>query len=435
MAVLERRLHRVDAMAISIGAVIGVGVFFSTGLVLSGAHGLAGATAVWVIVAVVCLAGAILYADLSARVPEFGGPYAYVRVAFGRQAAFVHGWMNAGFALPVRQATAFAAVGEVLARWLPGDARLLASCALVALTALNLLGVRTGAIAQFVFTSGKLATLTLVIGLALILGSLGSLGLSDEAGAIQAAPFVTAVSAAWFACLGWQDVVLLSEELLEPRRDLPVVLVGTVALTTLLYIGIHLAIYFGLGGDADAYGATPAIAVASRALGSFGAGLLSLLILSSMLSSCAENLMVRSRIAMALAMARDGMGPPQIAAVDRAGTPYGALLLHTSIALVLVATNQFITMLPLIAFSQGFLGVFETASYFVIRRKRPELPSSRFHPWAPLVFILANAALCVVAGAANLTATGFVLGVLVVISGVYVAMRSQIVAPDLPKTS
>ncbi len=433
MAVLERRLHRVDALAISIGAVIGVGVFFNTGLVLRGAHGFVGATAVWVVVALVCLTGAILYADLSGRVPEAGGPYAYVRVAFGRPAAFVHGWMNAGFALPVRQATAFAAVGEVLARWFPGDPRLLASCALLVLTALNLLGVRAGAIAQFVFTSGKLATLTLVIGLSLILGSIGSFGLSDEGGVIKAAPFVTAASAAWFACLGWQDVVLLSEELLEPRRDLPVVLVGTVALTTLLYIGIHLAIYFGLGGDADAYGATPAITVASRALGSFGAGLFSLLMLSSMLGSCAENLMVRPRIAMALA--RDGMGPSVIAAVNRAGTPYGALLLHAAIALVLVATNQFITMLPLIAFSQGFLGVFETASYFVIRRKRPELPSSRFHPWAPLVFILANAVLCVIAGGANLTATAFVLGVLVVISVLYAATRPQVVAPDLPKVS
>jgi len=433
MAVLERRLHRVDALAISIGAVIGVGVFLNTGLVLRGADGFAGATAVWVIVAVVCLTGAGLYADLSARVPEAGGPYAYIRVAFGRPAAFVHGWMNAGFALPVRQATAFAAVGEVLARWFPGDPRLLAGLALLVLTALNLLGVRAGAIAQFVFTSGKLATLTLVIGLALILRSIGSVDSVEGAGPIAAVPFVTAVSAAWFACLGWQDVVLLSEELLEPRRDLPVVLVGTVALTTLLYIAIHLAIYFGLGGDADAYGATPAIVVASRALGSFGSGLLSLLMLSSMLGSCAEHLMVRPRIAMALA--RDGMGPSVIAAVNRAGTPYGALLLHATIALVLVSINPFVKMLPLIAFSQGFLGVFETASYFVIRRKRPELPASRFHPWAPLVFILANAVLCVIAGAANLEATGYVLGVLVVISAVYAAMRPQVVAPDITEAS
>ena len=431
MAVLERRLHRVDALAISLGAVIGVGVFFSTGPVLRGAHGFAGATAVWVIVGLVCLTGSILYADLSARVPEAGGPYAYIRVAFGRPAAFVYGWMNAGIALPVRQATAFAAIGGVLARWLPGDPRLLASIALVILTALTLLGVRAGAIAQFVFTSGKLATLTLVIGLALIVGSIGLRGQTDASEAIEATSFVTAVSAAWFAYLGWQDVVLLAEELLEPRRDLPVVLVGTVALTSLLYVGIHLAIYFGLGGDADVYGKTPAVEVAARALGSFGAGLLSLLMLSSMLGSCAENLMVRPRIAMALA--RDGMGPPAIASVNRAGTPYGALLLHAGVALVLVSTNQFIKMLPLIAFSQGFLGVFETASYFVIRRKRPDLPASRLHPWAPLVFICANAVLCVIAGAADLAKTGVVLALLAMFSVVYAITRPQVVAPDLPK--
>ena len=71
----------------------------------------------------------------------------------------------------------------------------------------------------------------------------------------------------------------------------------------------------------------------------------------------------------------------------------------------------------------------------MIRRKRPELPASRFHPWAPLVFILANAVLCVIAGAANLEATGYVLGVLVVISAVYAAMRPQVVAPDITEAS
>src|SRR4051812_20850819 len=104
MAQLQRQLNRIDALAVSLGSVIGVGVFYNTGLVLSGTGGLAGATALWLIVGVVCLAGAILYADLSTRVPEAGGPYAYVRVAFGRPTAFVYGWMNAAVSMPVRQA-------------------------------------------------------------------------------------------------------------------------------------------------------------------------------------------------------------------------------------------------------------------------------------------------------------------------------------------
>src|SRR4051794_33722363 len=105
MAVLKRRLGRIDALAVSLGAVIGVGVFHNTGLVLGGAGGFAGATLLWTFIGFVCLTGSILYSDLSARVPEAGGGYAYVRVAFGGPASFLYGWMNAGIAIPVRQAT------------------------------------------------------------------------------------------------------------------------------------------------------------------------------------------------------------------------------------------------------------------------------------------------------------------------------------------
>ncbi|HEX2690973.1 MAG TPA: amino acid permease [Kofleriaceae bacterium] len=424
MTALKRRLNRIDALAVSLGAVVGVGVFFSTSKVLRGTDSFLIATAVWLVVGIVNLTGAILCADLSARIPEAGGPYAYVRVAFGRPAAFVYGWLSAGIAIPVRQAATYAAIGVALARWLPGGPRLLAVLALLGLTGLNLAGVRAGAIAQRVFTTGKLLTLGFVIVLATVLGATGS---TEPAPLIESVSFATAVSAAWYTYLGWQDIVLLAEELYEPRRDIPVVLVATVALTMLLYIAIHIAVYVGLGGGAEAYGETPAITIASRMLGTFGAGVLSALMVSSMLGGAAEGLMVRPRIAMA--MARDHMGPTLIAAVNRSGTPYGALLFHVTITLALVASNSFTQMLPLVGFSQGLLGVFETASYFAVRRKLPALPTSRFHPWAPLVFLFASAALCILAGLDDLTTTALALGLIGVFSLVYAIARPR-AAPD-----
>src|ERR1700753_1780115 len=169
MAQLQRRLNRIDALAVALGSVIGVGVFFNTGKVLAGSDGLVGATIVWIVVGIVTMAGAILYADLSARVPEAGGPYAYVRVAFGRPAAFVYGWMNAGISMPLRQASTVAIAGGTLSHWIPGGARLIASVVLVVLAVVHLAGVRTGAITQRVFTTGKLLTIALVVGLGLYL--------------------------------------------------------------------------------------------------------------------------------------------------------------------------------------------------------------------------------------------------------------------------
>ena len=421
MSGLQRRLVRLDALAIALGSVIGVGVFVNTAVVLRGTPSFGVATALWVIVGLVCACGSVLYADLSTRVPEAGGPYAYVRVAFGRPVAFVYGWMNGGLAMPVRQASVCAAIGALIAEGFGGNPKLWASLVLIALLAIHLLGVRVGAMAQRVLTTGKLFTLTLVITLA---GVLAATGTSPAAAMPAVVPFATAVSAVWYTYLGWQDVVLLAEELREPRRDLPFVLVGTVLLVIVLYTCVHLAVYFGLGGSAAAYSTLPARAVAIGVLGAAGGGVLTALTLSSMVGGAAESMMVRPRIAMALG--RDGLGPRFLAYISPNGTPAGAMAFHSAIALALVATGEFVELLPLLAFAQGFLGIFETASYFAIIKKRPELPVNRFHPWAPLLFIAANIALLVITYLGDPFRAQLALGGIIVVGAIgYLVLRNQ----------
>ncbi len=424
MATLQRRLNRIDALAIALGSVIGVGVFFNTGRVLSGTGGLVGATVLWIVVGLVCLAGAVVYADLSARVPEAGGPYAYVRVAFGRPAGFAYGWLNAGLSMPVRQASTVAIAGSLLTTWIPASPRTLAIAVLLVLAGVNLLGVRAGAITQRVFTLGKLATIALVIVLSVVLMTQGAPATTAK---IVPLSFAVAVSACWYTYLGWQDVVLLAEELHQPRRDLPVVLIGTVAFTIVVYLAVHFAVYFGLGGSAEAYGEVPGRDIAGHVLGAVGLSLLTVLTLASTIGGAAESMMVRPRIAMALA--RDGMAPAQIAAVNHAGTPHGALLFHSVLTLALVSTGTYDDLLPLLGFSQGFLGVFETASYFVVRRKKPELPTSRFHPWAPLVFLAVNIALCVLTSRDSPRSIGFSLAMLAVLVLIYVVGGKVLAKP------
>lgn len=434
MAELKRRLDRTDALAITLGAVIGVGVFRNTGLVLRGTGGFTAATLLWFVIGVLCLGGASLYADLSGRVPEVGGPYAYVRVAFGGRAAFVYGWMNAGVSIPARQASTAAVAGELLARWIPLPPRALAVSLLLVLAALHLGGVRAGAIAQRIFTTGKLVTIAIVVGLSIALGWHGS------SGPVSFAPasFTAAMGAVWYTYLSWQDVVLLAEELHEPRRDLPFVLFGTVGLTMVLYMAVHVAVYLGLGGGAEAYGKLPALDVANHALGDVGESLLRGLMLSSMIGVAAVSLLVRPRVSMALA--RDGLGPEPLTRVSRVGTPYVALGFHVVIALALVSTGSYEKLLELISFAMGVMGLFEIASYFVVRRKRPALPASRFHPWGPLAFLIMSGALCVLGAIDHPMGVVTSFGILAAIALVYALTRPELMPteptpplPDLPE--
>lgn len=424
MAQLKRRLNRTDALAITLGAVIGVGVFRNTGLVLRGTGGFVGATILWFVIPLLCLCGASLYADLSGRVPEAGGQYAYVRTAFGGRSAFIYGWMYAGVALPARQASTVAVAGEVLSRWVPVSPRALAIALLLVLAVLHLGGVRAGAIAQRIFTTGKLATIVIVVGLSISLGWHGASG--DVS--FEPVSFAAAVGAVWYTYLGWQDVVVLAEEVREPRRDLPFVLFGTVLLTMVLYMAIHVAVYLGLGGGPEAYGTLPALDVAKHAAGDTGETLLRALMLSSMIGVSAIGVLLRPRISMALA--RDGLGPSSLTRVSSVGTPYVALGLHTTIALVLVSTGSYVKLLELISFAMGVMGLFEIASYFVVRRKLPALPTSRIHPWGPLVFLLMAGALVVLGAKDHPMAVVTSFGIVGAIGIVYLLTRPKLIAPD-----
>ncbi len=431
MVPLQRRLYRIDALAIALGTVIGIGVFRNTGMVLRGTGSFTGATLLWLVSGVLVLGGAVLYADLSGRVPEAGGPYAYVRVAFGGKAAFAYGWMNAGVAIPARQASTAAITGELLSKWIPLSPRMLALALYLLLAVIHLFGVRAGAIAQRIFTAGKLLTVMLVVVLAVTLGAMGPDLAGEPAGptALPAVSFGLALSAVWYTYLGWQDVVLLAEELYEPRRDLPVVMIGTVLLTTVIFTALHVTVFWGLGGGAEAYDMEyPALHVASRMLDGFGDNLLRVLMISSLIGVTAGGLLVRPRIGMALA--RDGLGPAPLTRVSRAGTPYVALALQVAISVGLIATGSYVKLLELISFAMGLLGMFEIASYFVVRRKRPELPTSRLHPWAPLAFLIMSSALCVLSGWDHPMGIVTSLGILLAIAIVYAAARPKLIPAE-----
>lgn len=442
MVPLQRRLYRIDALAIALGTVIGIGVFRNTGMVLRGTGGFAGATLLWLVSGVLVLGGAVLYADLSGRVPEAGGPYAYVRVAFGGKAAFAYGWMNAGVTIPARQASTAAITGELLAKWIPLSPRALALTLYLVLAVIHLFGVRAGAIAQRIFTAGKLLTVMLVVVLAVTLGAMGTGATGEPAGAVvPAVSFGLALNAVWYTYLGWQDVVLLAEELYEPRRDLPVVMIGTVLLVMVAFTALHVAVFWGLGGSAEAYDIGmnyPALHVASRMLDGFGDNLLSVLMVLSLIGVTAGGLLVRPRIGMALA--RDGLGPAPLTRVSRVGTPYVALALQVAISAALIATVNYDKLLELIGFTMGVLGLFEIASYFVVRRKRPELPTSRLHPWAPLAFLIMSGALCVLSGRDHPWGIVTAFGILAAIALIYAIARPRMIpaeaaaiALDLPE--
>jgi basic amino acid/polyamine antiporter, APA family len=398
VGVLLRSLGRVDALAIGVGGVIGAGIFRTTGLVVASTGGIAGATALWLLGGVVSALGALVYGDLATRVPEAGGPYAYVREAFGRSAGFVDGWLQAGVSVPARQAASFAALGEVSSE-LTGAPypRTLGGVVLGVLLAVNLAGVRSGANVQRVLTAAKLVALGAVIALAFFPARHASPG--DTTAAAVPAAFVTALAGIWFAFLGWSDVALLAEDLHAPQRDLPFVLVATVLIVTGVYVAFQAAVALALGCGAAAASAFPALRMAETRLGAAGERFLVVVALVSMVGGVSEGLLVRPRIAFALA--RDGLAPQGLARVDARGTPRTAMMAHAAAVLALLATGTFASLLLLLTLAQALAGLLEAASWFRIARLRAPVVPCPGAPWVPAMFTAANGALCVAVAIAS----------------------------------
>ena len=397
MGGLLRTLGRVDALAIGIGAVIGAGIFRTTGLVVASTGGLAGATALWLLGGFVSVMGALVYGDLATRVPEAGGPYAYVRDAFGRAAGFVDGWLHAGVSIPARQAASFAAVGEVLSE-LTGTAhpRAFGAAVLLALLAVNLAGVRRGTNLQRVLTGAKLVAIGGVIALAFLPARHAPIG---DTTTVASATLVTALAGIWFAFLGWSDVALLAEELRAPRRDLPFVLIVTVLVVTGVYVVFQAAVALALGGGAAAASSFPALRMAETRLGPAGERFLAAVALVSMVGGVSEGLLVRPRIAFALA--RDGLAPKGLARVDSRGTPWTAMLAHAAAVLGLIATGSFASLLLLLTMAQAAAGLLEAASWFRIARLRAPVVPCPGAPWVPAAFTAANGGMCVAVAVAS----------------------------------
>ncbi|MET0594579.1 MAG: APC family permease, partial [Polyangiaceae bacterium] len=260
--------------------------------------------------------------------------------------------------------------------------------AVVVLVALNWIGVKTGAGSQKLFTSVKLAALAGVVLLAFWPSSAAA---SAPAAALPPLPFLFALTGAWYAYLGWEDVALLAEELKSPKKDLLAVFVGSVAIVVAVYLVVNGAILYAADGGPLAGAELPALDIAHRVLGERADRAMSAFMLISAAGAASEGIMVRPRFGFALA--RDGFAPAFLTRVNRGGTPTGALGLHAALVIALLLSGSFQWILSLFVFAQAVQSFFEAASYFSIRRRVPAPQLTPLHPWLAALFVLANATL------------------------------------------
>lgn len=416
-----------EAIAITIGIVVGAGIFRTPSLVAGAAGSELALLLAWVAGGLISLVGALCYAELASAYPHAGGDYHYLRCAFGSRLAFLYAWARLAVIQTGSVALLAFVFGDYAAQLLdlgPHTAAICAGLAVMGVTAVNWIGVRHGTRMQ------NWLTVIEVFGLVAVIVA----GLLFAPAAAAAAPppadssFGLIMIFVLLTYGGWNEVVYISAELRDARRRMARVLVLSLALITVLYLLVNLAYLRVLGLPGMAGSDAVAADLMRLTAGETGAAFISLLIMVSALTSANATAITGARTTYAL-----GRDVPMLAWLGRwhggRDTPGNALLLQGAVALLLVfggafARDGFRLVVEYTAPVFWLFFLLVGVSLFVLRAKQPQLPRPfrvPLYPLLPLAFCLTNAYLLY--SSLAYTGVGALVGVAVLAAGTLLLLR------------
>ena len=381
---LLRAIRKWDLVALVLNVIVGAGIFGLPSQVYALAAD--GSLLAYVGCAVVIFLIVLCFAEVSSRFTETGGLYLYGRTAFGPLVGFEIGWLAW-----LTRLTGFAALCNLFADYLgvfvpvsaPGAARTASIVVVVlALTIVNLRGVRQATTLNNVFTAGKLLPLLLLV--------VGGSFFIDPAAYSAAGPatyagFSSAVLLLVFAFTGFENVGIPAGEARDPRRDLPFALIVGTAIATILSIAIQ-AVSIGVVPDL-ATSARPLADVGARIFGSSGAAFIAAGALVSTLGTLNAVLLAGSRLLFA--MAEQGQLPPILMATHaRFRTPHVAIVVTAVGVALLTITGTFLTAARLSAVIRLTTYAVTCAALPMLRR-RGDRPAQFVAPAGNLVAVVA----------------------------------------------
>ena len=323
-----------DVLGIGINGIVGSGVYLLVAPLAarSGAASVAGV----VVCGALCVLIALCFAELSSMFERSGGPYLYARAAFGPGVGFAVGWLGACVGVLGFAAVANGFAGQ-LVPFVPALSHLPFSRAAIALAIIlgfgiiNHRGVRAGGRTSTVLSVIKLVPLVALAlgGLAFVTrASLASVFAAPAGGQSWPHAVASAAFLAIFMISGFEYASVPAGEVKNPRRTVPIGIVGSLLFASALFAILQLCALSalpGLGGRA-----VPLQDLGIAVFGAWGGRFIAIAALLSMLGFCSGVALVAPRYF--LAMAEDGYLPAQLLEVSRFRTPGAAIVASTLLA-------------------------------------------------------------------------------------------------------
>lgn len=392
---LKRGFSLLDTTMISVGSMIGSGIFLVPATIALYLHSPSWSIFSWIIGGVVSLFGALSIAELGAAYPQAGGLYVYLKEAYGPMWGFLYGWS----AFAVIRTASISAVAVGFATYLGFffpltdlEIKIIAIASIALLTAVNSFGVKSGAVVQNSLTFIKIATLTIIALMGIFWGSLNnlthvslSMGISQIAG-----PFGLALVAVLWSYDGWIQTTFVAGEIKEPQKNIPKALIISTVLVILIYVTVNLSYIGILSIDKVSKSTLVASDLFTQVVGPIGAALAALAVIISTLGC--NNGLVLAPARIYYAMAKENLFFKTLSKVHpKYHTPMQSLLTQAVWASILVLTGTFNQLITYVIFASWIFYALAAAAVIILRIKNPGL-SRPYKTWGypvtPIIFIV-----------------------------------------------
>ncbi|MEO7068574.1 MAG: APC family permease [Rhodanobacter sp.] len=405
-----RAVGRWQLVGLSVNDVIGSGIY----LLPAAAAALLGPASLWAVL----LAGlavsllVLCYAQAASYFDQAGGSYLYAREAFGRFAGFEVGWML----LLTRIASAAAlsnGLADAVTHFWPaavgGSGRLLiVAGSLVALTWINVIGVRAAARTGVTLAIAKFLPLVMFVGIGVFFVDMSQAPLLAT-GTIPMGNLAKGALLLLFAYAGFENMPAAAGEYRNPRRDVPFAMLTMIVIVTATYVAVQYVALGTLPGLAQS--STPLADASARFGGTWLALVLTVGAAVSILGTNSNTIMFGPRYLLALA--DDGFGPAVLTRIHpRFRTPAIAIVVIGVLSLALALSGSFV-QLALLSVVARLFGYLATAISVLVLRKRHGHRDSALQliggPVIPIAATLLSLALMASAGVKNLVAAAVAL--------------------------
>ena len=418
---LLQKMNLLDATFLVIGAVVGSGIFMTSGIIAGYLPSPGWILVVWAMGGLFTLCGALTFAELGAMFPRAGGQYVYIREAYGPWAGFLFGWGFFWFIMCGGIAALAVGFAEFAGYFLPSlstqaiilklslfgmpytlsAGQLLAAGAIIFLTGVNYLGVKTGVVVQNIFTFLRLGSVAAIAVFGLVLGKRA--GITNfrqlfSGGEAMGPNVVSAFGLALIAVLwtydGWYAVNCTAEEIKRPERNIPrSLLLGTLSVTV-VYLVVNVVYVLALPVGRMKGVVRIGELASTQLFGPAATSAISAAIMVSIFGCLSASILFGPRVYMAMAEDR-AFFRSMTYIHPRFRVPSKALIGQALWSCLLCLSGKYQALYEYVVFA---LVIFFAATGFaviVLRRTKPDLARPYRvwgYPFIPVLFVLINLA-------------------------------------------